>query len=122
MTRSFCSIVAVLALVTAGGLAACGQSSSSTSVVLEGPPDKVEALIAQHRLLEAPVQSHVEKLPDGRERAAFNKPKGLPAGDLIALGKAAAGAGVNFEYSSGTQWSAGDAQKSPPARTGGPVV
>jgi hypothetical protein len=122
MTRSFRAVLAVLVLVAAGGLTACGQSSSSTSVVLVGQPDKVEALIAQHKLLDAPVQSHVEKLPDGRERAAFNKPQGLSAGQLIGLGKAAAEAGVSFEYASGTQWSAGDPQKSPPARTGGPVV
>ena len=108
------TILAVAAV--AGLLAACGQGSSSTNVVLTGPPDKVEALIAQHKLLDSPAQAHVEKLPDGRERATFNKPKGLPAGQLIDLGKAAAKAGVSFEFSSGTQWSSGppaDAPKRP---------
>ncbi|WP_156398397.1 hypothetical protein [Caulobacter sp. Root1455] len=119
--------LAALALAAATLLAACGQGSSSTSVVLTGPPDKVEALIAQHKLLAAPVQSHVETLPDGRERATFNKAKGMPAGELLDLGKAAAKAGVSFEFSTTRQsgvsiGSAGDPQKSPPARTGGPVV
>jgi hypothetical protein len=118
----------VATLAAAGLLAACGQGSKSTSVVLLGPPDKVAALVQQHKLLETPVQAHMEKLPDGRERAVFNKPGGIPAGELVDLGKAAAKAGVNFEFSSGTQWDSGAAepaggqQKSPPARTGGPVV
>jgi hypothetical protein len=93
-----------MAFAAAGLLAACGQGSSSTSVVLTGPPDKVEALIAQYRLYDSPAQAHVEKLPDGRERAAFTKPGGLPASALIDLGKAAAKAGVAFEFSSGAKW------------------
>ncbi len=97
----------ILALGAACLLAACGQGSKSTSVVLSGPADKVEALIAEHHLYAAPVQAHVEKLPDGGERASFNKPGGLPAGQLIALGKAAAKVGVNFEFSSGSQWGSG---------------
>lgn len=122
----------ILALGAAGLLAACGQGSKSTSVVLSGPADKVEALIAEHHLYAAPVQAHVEKLPDGGERAVFDKPGGLPAGQLIALGKAAAKAGVSFEFSSGSQWSSGtsstpgaspgDPAASPPAPGKGPVA
>lgn len=97
----------VVVVTAAGLLAACGQGSSSTSVVLSGPADKVEALIAQHQLYAPPIQAHVEKLPDGRERAAFTKPGGLPAGALIDLGKAAAKAGVAFEFSTGAQWGSG---------------
>ncbi|CAN7449643.1 hypothetical protein [Caulobacter sp. LjRoot300] len=96
--------LAILAFAAAGLLAACGQGSSSTSVVLTGPPDKVEALIAQYKLYDSPVQAHLEKLADGRERAAFTKPGGLPAGELVGLGKAAAKAGVAFEFSSGAKW------------------
>jgi hypothetical protein len=105
--------LAVLAIAAAGLLAACGQGSSSTSVVLTGPPDKVEGLIARYKLYERPVQAHLEKLPDGRERAAFSKSGGLPAGELIALGKAAAKAGVVFEFSSGTQWGSGSSADDP---------
>jgi len=72
--RTFRSGLAVLAIAGAGLLAACGPGSSSTSVVLTGPPEKVEALIAQYRLHDSPVQAHLEKLADGRERAAFTKP------------------------------------------------
>lgn len=96
--------LAALAIAAAGLLAACGQGSSSTSVVLTGPPDKVETLIAQYKLYDPPVQTHLEKLADGRERAAFTKPGGLPAGELVGLGKAAAKAGVAFEFSSGARW------------------
>uniref|UniRef100_B0SWW0 Uncharacterized protein n=1 Tax=Caulobacter sp. (strain K31) TaxID=366602 RepID=B0SWW0_CAUSK len=125
--RALRSGLAALTIATAGLLTACGQGSSSTSVVLIGPPDKVEALILQHKLLDSPVQAHSEKLPDGRERAVFNKPKGIPASRLVDLGKAAADAGVSFEFSSGTKWGSdapapADPQKSPPARTGGPVA
>ncbi len=124
--RAFRCGLATLAIATASLLAACGQASSSTSVVLTGPPDKVEALIVQHRLLDAPVQAHSEKLPDGRERAVFNKPKGLPAAELVNLGKAAADAGVSFEFSSGTQWGSGSSPDAPakdtPARRTGPVA
>jgi hypothetical protein len=102
--RASRSGLAALAIAAAGLLAGCGQGSSSTSVVLTGPPDKVEALIAQYKLYESPVQAHAEKLADGRERAAFTKPGGLPAGELVGLGKAAAKAGVAFEFSSGAQW------------------
>src|SRR6478752_9588543 len=98
-------------VAAAGLLAGCGQGSSSTTVVLAGPTDKVEALIAQHHLYAAPVQSHVEKLPDG-ERAVFTKPGGISAGQLVALGKAAARAGVSFEFSSGSQWGSGEPRKS----------
>jgi len=121
MTRSDAKPMLRAALTTAALaaaclLAACGQGSQSTHVVLSGPADKVEALIAQHHLSAAPVQAHVEKLPDGGERAVFDKPGGLPAGQLIALGKAAAKAGVDFEFSSGSQWSAGSSstQGAPP--------
>jgi hypothetical protein len=105
--RTFHSGLAALAIVAAGLLAACGQGSSSTSVVLTGPPDKVEALIAQYKLYDSPVQAHLEKLADGRERAAFTKPGGLPAGELVGLGNAAAKAGVAFEFSSGAKWGSG---------------
>jgi hypothetical protein len=105
--RAFRCGPAVLAIAAAGLLAACGQGSSSTSVVLTGPPDKVEALIAQYKLYDTPVQAHLEKLADGRERAAFTKPGGLPAGELVGLGKAAAKAGVAFEFSSGAKWGSG---------------
>lgn len=104
--------LAVLAIAAAGLLAACGQGSSSTSVVLTGPPDKVEALIAQYKLYDSPVQAHLEKLADGRERAAFTKPGGLPAGALVDLGKAAAKAGVAFEFSSGAKWGGASADAS----------
>jgi len=123
-TRARRSGLTVLAVAAAGLLAACGQGSSSTSVVLSGPPDKVEALIAQHQLYAPPVQAHVEKLPDGRERAAFTKPGGLPAIRLVDLGKAAAKAGVAFEFSSGTQWgsggSVGGSVKTTPAPSSAP--
>jgi hypothetical protein len=115
-----------LTLAAAGLLAACGQGSKSTSVVLLGPPDKVAALVLQHKLLETPVQAHMEKLPDGRERAAFSKPGGIPAGELVDLGKAAAKAGVNFEFSSGTQWGSGSppppSPPSPSAKPNGQTV
>ena len=102
-----------LAILTAGVLVACGpgQGSSSTKVVLTGPPDKVETLIAQHKLRAPQVQTQVETLPDGRERATFQTGKALPMGAIIALGKDAADRGVAFEFSSGSHWSAG----SPPA-------
>lgn len=93
-----------MAIAAASLLAACGQASSSTGVVLTGPPDKVEALIAQYKLYDSPVQAHLEKLADGRERAAFTKPGGLPAGELVGLGKTVAKAGVAFEFSSGAKW------------------
>ena len=105
--RTSRSGLAVMAIAAAGLLAACGQGSSSTSVVLTGPPDKVEALIAQYKLYDSPVQAHLEKLPDGRERAAFTKPGGLPVGALADLGKAAAKSGVAFEFSSGANWGSG---------------
>ncbi|TCS10232.1 hypothetical protein [Caulobacter sp. BK020] len=101
------SSLAALAIAAAGLLAACGQGSSSTSVVLTGPPHKVEALIAQYKLYDPPVQAHLEKLADGRERAAFTKPVGLSAVELIDLGKEAAKTGVAFEFSSGTKWGSG---------------
>ncbi|HWW26250.1 MAG TPA: hypothetical protein VNZ85_10190 [Caulobacter sp.] len=107
--------LAALAIAAAGLLAACGQGSSSTSVVLTGPPDKVEALIAQYKLYDSPVQAHLEKLADGRERAAFTKPGGLPAGELVGLGKAAAKAGVAFEFSSGAKWGSDTSVKTPQA-------
>lgn len=97
----------ILALGSACLLAACGQGSTTTKVVLTGPADKVEALIAQHKLSKAAVQAHVEKLPDGRERAVFIKVGAAPAAELIDLGKAAAKAGVSLEFSSGTQWGSG---------------
>lgn len=106
--RTFRSGLAVLAIAGAGLLAACGPGSSSTSVVLTGPPEKVEALIAQYRLHDSPVQAHLEKLADGRERAAFTKPGGLPAGELVGLGKA----GVAFEFSSGAKWGGASADAS----------
>lgn len=105
--RTFRFGLVALAIAAAGLLAACGQGSSSTSVVLTGPPDKVEALIAQYKLYDSPVQAHLEKLADGRERAAFTKPGGLPAGELVGLGKAAAKAGIAFEFSSGAKWGSG---------------
>ena len=113
------------ALAAAGLLAACGQSSSATNIVLEGPTDQVEALVTRHQLMAQPVQAHVEKLPDGRERAAFRRAKGLPAGELIVLGEAAAKAGISFEYSSGTQWgsgSPGDAPAQAAPKPKGPIV
>jgi len=110
--RTFRSGLAVLAIAGSGLLVACGPGSSSTSVVLTGPPDKVEALIAQYRLYDSPVQAHLEKLADGRERAAFAKPGGLPAGELVGLGKAAAKAGVAFEFSSGAKWGGASADAS----------
>ena len=118
-----------------GALAACGpgQGSSSTTVVLTGPPDKVDALVARHKPLAPPAQARKETLDDGRERASFHLPQGLPMGEVIALGKDAANTGVNYEFSSGTQWGSGDPSspaaaspsdpaKSPPARSNGPVV
>jgi len=123
--RASRSGLTALAITTAGLLAACGQGSSSTTVVLTGPPDKVDALIAQHKLLGSPVQAQMEKLPDGRERAVFNKSKGVPAGQLVDLGKAAARAGVSFEFSSGTQWgsgSAGDRPDDASTKAKGPVA
>jgi hypothetical protein len=124
-----------LAIAATGLLAACGpgQGSSSTTVVLTGPPDKVDALIVRHKLLGSPVQAQMEKLDDGRERARFHLSKGLPMGEVIALGKDAANTGVSYEFSSGAQWGSGDPPpvapqpgdptSSPPARSGGgPVV
>ncbi len=123
-----------LALATVGLLTACGpgQGSRSTTVVLTGPPDKVQALVDRYKLLESPSQAHMEKLADGRERATFNKPKGLPLGQLIDLGKDAARDGVSYAFSSGAQWDSaepsqgapqpGEPSSNPPARSGGPVV
>lgn len=117
-------VAGVATLVAVGLLAACGQGSKSTSVVLSGPADKVEALIAQHHLYAAPVNAHVEKLPDGGEKASFHKPGGIPAGELLDLGKAAAKAGVSFEFSSGSEWNSGSSNA--PGKTtpkpGGPVA
>jgi len=123
------------ALAVVGLLAGCGpgSGSSSTTVVLTGPPDKVDALIARHAQLGAPAQALKDKLDDGRERASFHLSKGLPMGEVIALGKDAANTGVNFEFSSGTQWGSGEAPSqgafpqgdpaaNPPARSKGPVV
>ena len=123
------------ALLAVGALAACGpgQGSSATTVVLTGPPDKVDALILRHKLLDSPVQAQMEKLGDGRERARFHLSKSLPMGEVIALGKDAARDDVSFEFASGTQWGSGDPPSqaappggdpatSPPARSGGPVV
>jgi hypothetical protein len=122
-------VLAAATLAAAGALAGCGpgQGASSTTVVLTGPPDKVDALIARHSQLGSPAQAQVEKLDDGRERANFHLSEGLPMGEVIALGKDAAKDGVSFEFSSGTKWGTdappqGDPQKSPPARTGGPVA
>jgi len=124
-----------LAIAATGLLAACGpgQGSSATTVVLTGPPDKVDALILRHKLLGSPVQAQMEKLGDGRERARFHLSKRLPMGEVIALGKDAARDDVSFEFASGTQWGSGDPQSQaappggdpatrPPARSGGPVV
>lgn len=130
------SVLTATALAVACLLAGCGQGSTTTKVVLTGPVDKVEALIAEHKLLKAPVQAHVEKLPDGRERAIFIKVGAAPAPELIDLGKAAAKAGVSLEFSSGTQWGSAsspqgaspqtappaDPAASPPARNKGPVA
>ena len=96
----------ILALAAAGLLAACGQGSKSTTVVLTGPADKVEALIVAHKSLAPPVQAHVETLDGGQERAEFHLGEGLPMGEAIGLGKAAAKSGVSFQFSSGTQWGA----------------
>lgn len=121
--------LAATTLAAVGALAACGpgQGSSSTTVVLTGPADKVDALIARHKPLGPPVQAQIEKLDDGQERASFHLSQGLPMGEVIALGKDAANTGVSFEFSSGKQWGSGDApadgqEKGPPARTGRPVV
>ena len=124
-----------LAIAATGLLAGCGpgQGSSSTTVVLTGPPDKVDALVARHKPLAPPAQARKEALDDGRERASFHLPQGLPMGEVIALGKDAANTGVNYEFSSGTQWGSGDPSsqaapppgdpaRTPPARSGGPVV
>ena len=132
-------VLATATLAAVGALAGCGpgQGSSSTTVVLTGPPDKVSALIARHSQLGSPAQARVETLDDGRERANFHLSKGLPMGEVIALGKDAAKDGVSFEFSSGTKWGAGDPPqstpsqepsqpgapaKSPPARSGGPIA
>ena len=125
--RAFRPAFVAIAFAVVGGLTACGPGPvRSTTVVLTGPPDKVHALMVEHKLLASPVQAHGEPLADGRERVTLNLPKGLPLGEVVDLGKAAAQAGVNFEFSSGTKWGSGapaaDAQKSPPARTGGPVA
>lgn len=121
---------ATLAAISA--LSACGpgQGSSSTTVVLTGPSDKVDALITRHKLLGSPAQAQMEKLDDGRERASFRLPKGLPMGEVIALGKDAAKDGVSYEFSSGTKWGSdaanggpgGDPEKAPSRSTGGPTV
>jgi len=115
-------IARLIAVTAAGLLAACGQGSKSTSVVLSGPTDKVEALIADHHLYAAPVNAHVEKLPDGGEKASFRKPGGMPVGELIALGRAAARAGVGFEFSSGSEWSSGSSSLSGKTKPNGPVA
>ena len=116
------------AIVAAAGLlTACGPAPArSTTVVLTGPPDKVHALMVEHKLLASPVQAHGEPLVDGRERVTLNLPKGLPMGEVIALGKDAAKDGVNFEFSSGTKWrsdSSADAPvKDKPSRRDGPIA
>jgi hypothetical protein len=118
----------ILAVAAAGLLAACGpgQGSRSTTVVLTGPTDKVQALIAQHKLLAPPAKAQVEAPDGGRERVTVDLPKGLPMGEVLQLGKAAMGAGVNYEFSSGTKWSSGSTagvqMKTTPPRSGGPVV
>jgi len=125
--------LAAAALAMVGGLAACGPGPNrSTTVVLVGPTDKVDALVARHAALGPPAQARKEKLDDGRERASFHLSKSLPMGEVIALGKEAARDGVNFEFSSGSQWGSaapgqGDPAPSGPATSpakpsGGPIV
>ncbi len=115
--------LAALTIAATGLLAGCGQGSNATHIVLIGPVDQVEALIAQYKLREPPVQSRVETLPDGRERVTLDRPKGLPVGELIDLGKTAAKTGVNFEFTSGTEWNSGapGAEPAKPAPKNGPV-
>jgi hypothetical protein len=110
----------LIALVAAGLLSACGQGSSATTVVLSGPHDKVAALVARHKALAPPVQAQVEALDDGGERATFHLPKGVPFGEVVALGKDAARTGVNYNFSSGTNWSAGGAIDERPAQPSAP--
>lgn len=119
--------LAAVALLVSGGLTACGPGPvRSTTVVLTGPPDKVHALMVKHKLLASPVQAQGEPLADGRQRVTLNLPKGLPLGEVVDLGKAAAQAGVNFEFSSGTQWGSGASAdgsvKNTPPRRDGPIA
>ena len=121
------SLVA-LAVAAIGLLAGCGpsQGSSSTSIALTGPADKVHALIDRHKLLNGSVQAHAEALDGGRERTQLDLPKGLPAGQMIDLGKDAMRNGVSFEFNSSSQWNserpAGARPEGQPARKGGPVA
>ena len=114
--RRLSLMAATVAVV--GALAGCGpgQGSTSTTVALTGPPDKVEALVARYKSLAPPAEARKETLDDGRERASFHLPQGLPMGEVIALGKDAANTGVNYEFSSGTRWGSGDPspQAAPP--------
>jgi hypothetical protein len=123
MTRPHLKLT-ILALAAAGLLAACGpgQGSSATTVVLTGPADKVQALMKQHDLLKA--QPKIEAVEDGGQRATLDLPKGLPLGEVVQLGKDAAAAGVNYEFSSGTKWSSGGEGDKPEAakRMKGPVA
>lgn len=129
--RRMALTAATVALV--GVLCACGPvGSSSTTVVLTGPPDKVDAMVARHAQLGPPAEARKETLGDGSERASFHLPKGLPMGEVIALSKEAARDGVSFEFSSGTQWGSdapgqggpatSDPAKTPARPAGGPVV
>lgn len=109
--------VALAIVATVGLLAGCGpgQGSSSTTVVLTGPRDKVQALMDQHKLLARPVvKAQVEPLEGDREKVTLNLPRGLPLGEVIGLGQDAAKAGVSYEFLSGSQWgSQQDPQQSP---------
>jgi hypothetical protein len=122
--RAVRSGLAALTIAAAGLLTACGPGAvKSTTVVLTGPHDEVEALMTQYKLQVPPARSRSEVLEDGRERTTVDLPKGLPLGQVVDLGKAAAKAGVNFEFSSGTKWGTDAPPDSPqPKRTGGPVA
>ena len=116
-----------MALAAAGLLTACGPGAvKSTTVVLTGPPDKVDALMTQYKLRAPPARSRSEVLEDGRERATVDVPKSLPLGQVVDMGKAAAQAGVSFEFSSGTKWGADTPPdvpvKNTPARRAGPIA
>ncbi|MBO9708648.1 MAG: hypothetical protein J7521_10575 [Caulobacter sp.] len=123
MTRPHIRLT-ILGLAAAGLLAACGpgQGKNATTVVLTGPPDKVQALMKQHDLLKA--QPKIEALEDGGQRATLDLPKGLPLGEIVQLGKDAAAAGVSYEFTSGTRWSSGGEGDPPEAarRIKGPVA
>jgi hypothetical protein len=76
-------------------------------------------------------QAQRDTLDDGQARATFHLAKGLPMGEVIALGKDAARTGVSYSFSSGTNWGSGsppsssapgDPPQRAPARTGGPVA